>query len=129
VGQGLLEEVNRVAPGGNYGWRCFEGTRDTGLGCGTSTSERSPPVAQYGRGLGASVTGGYVYRGSALPRLAGRYIFGDFVSGMLFNIPADQQPTLRLSAGFTSNLNISSFGSTESPSDARDFQALSTHLA
>ena len=110
VGQGLLEEVDRVAAGGNYGWRCFEGTRDTGLGCGTAASEKSPPVAEYGRNLGQSVTGGYVYRGSTLPRLAGRYIFGDFVSGTLFNIPADQQPTARLTAGLPSSLNISSFG-------------------
>jgi glucose/arabinose dehydrogenase len=109
VGQGALEEVNRVVPGGNYGWRCFEGTRQTGLGCGTSGAQNSPPIAEYGRDLGASITGGYVYRGSALPRLAGRYIFGDFVSGRLFNIPADQQPTLRLTAGFTSDLNIASF--------------------
>jgi glucose/arabinose dehydrogenase len=109
VGQGALEEVNRVALGGNYGWRCFEGTRDTGLGCGTSASEKTPPIAEYGRELGASVTGGYVYRGSALPRLAGRYVFADFISGTLFNIPADQQPTARLTAGFASGLNISSF--------------------
>jgi glucose/arabinose dehydrogenase len=109
VGQGVLEEVNRVVLGGNYGWRCFEGTRDTGLGCGTSASEKSEPVAEYGRDLGASVTGGYVYRGSAQPRLAGRYIFADFISGTLFNIPADQQPTARLTAGFPSALNISSF--------------------
>jgi glucose/arabinose dehydrogenase len=109
VGQGALEEVNRVTLGGNYGWRCFEGTRDTRLGCGTSASEKTPPIAEYGRGLGASVTGGYVYRGSAQPRLAGRYIFGDFVSGTLFNIPADLQPTARLTAGFPSALNISSF--------------------
>jgi glucose/arabinose dehydrogenase len=109
VGQGALEEVNRVVLGGNYGWRCFEGTRDTGLGCGTSPVEKSPPVAEYGRDLGASVTGGYVYRGSRLPRLHGRYIFADFVSGTLFNIPANQQPTVRLTTGFPTGLNISSF--------------------
>lgn len=67
------------------------------------------PVAEYGRDLGASVTGGYVYRGAAQPRLAGRHIFGDFISGMLFNIPADQPPTARLAAGFPSALNTSSF--------------------
>jgi glucose/arabinose dehydrogenase len=109
VGQGLIEEVNRVSLRGNYGWRCFEGTSNTGLPCGRSASELSPPVAEYGREVGGSVTGGYVYRGTAFPRLAGRYVFGDFVSGMLFNIPADQQPTLRLTGGFPSNLNISSF--------------------
>jgi glucose/arabinose dehydrogenase len=109
VGQAALEEVNRVVLGGNYGWRCLEGTRDTGLACGTSATPKSPPLAEYGRD-GASVTGGYVYRGSAQPRLVGRYIFGDFVSGRLFNIPAEQQPSVRLTAGFPSNLNISSFG-------------------
>ncbi len=96
--------------GGNYGWRCFEGTRDTGLPCGTSAAPHSPPVAEYGRDLGGSITGGYVYRGSAQPRLAGRYIFADFISGTLFSIPADQQPTLRVSAGSPTNLSISSFG-------------------
>jgi glucose/arabinose dehydrogenase len=109
VGQGALEEVNRVVLGGNYGWRCFEGTRDTGLACGTSGAAHSAPVAEYGRDLGGSVTGGYVYRGSAQPRLAGRYIFGDFISGTVFNIPADQQPTLRVTGGLPSTLSISSF--------------------
>ncbi len=74
---------------------------------------KSPPVAEYGRDLGGSITGGYVYRGSAQPRLAGRYIFGDFISGTLFSIPADQQPTLRVSAGSPSNLSISSFGESD----------------
>jgi glucose/arabinose dehydrogenase len=110
VGERALEEVDRVVVGGNYGWRCFEGTRDTGLGCGTSAAPHSPPVAEYGRDLGGSITGGYVYRGSAQPRLAGRYIFGDFISGTLFSIPADQQSTLRVSAGSATNLSISSFG-------------------
>ena len=109
VGQGALEEVDRVVLGGNYGWRCFEGTRDTGLECGTSPAQMSAPVAEYGRNLGQSITGGYVYRGSARPKLAGRYIFGDFGSGMLFNIPTDQPPTARLNTGFPSSLNISSF--------------------
>ena len=109
VGQGALEEVDRVVLGGNYGWRCFEGTRNTGMNCG-SPAQTSPPVAEYGRSVGRSITGGYVYRGSAQPRLAGRYIFADFISGTLFSIPADQQPTLRVSAGSPTNLSISSFG-------------------
>ncbi len=109
VGQGALEEVNRVAEGGNYGWRCFEGTLDTGLACG-SPAQLSPPVAQYGRGVGTSVTGGYVYRGSAVPALVGRYVFGDFVSGRIFNIDAATEPTVTLGTGFQSGLNISSFG-------------------
>ncbi len=111
VGQGALEEVDRVTLGGNYGWRCFEGTRDTRLACG-SPSDPLPPVAEYGHGLGRSITGGYVYRGSAIAPLVGRYVFGDFTSGRIFNIAGNTQPTLSLTVtnSFVSSLSISSFG-------------------
>jgi glucose/arabinose dehydrogenase len=109
VGQGALEEVDRVTLGGNYGWRCFEGTRDTGLGCGSPLNPL-PPVAQYGRSVGRSTTGGYVYRGSAIPALVGRYVFGDFASGMIFNIAESTPPTLTITGGFASGRSISSFG-------------------
>ena len=68
-----------------------------------------PPVAQYGRSVGASVIGGYVYRGSAIAPVGGRYVFGDFVSGRIFNIAGGTHPTLTLTDGFASGLNISSF--------------------
>lgn len=109
VGQGAVEEVDRVNLGGNYGWRCFEGTRDTGLACG-SPGQTLFPVAQYGRGVGKSVTGGYVYRGTRLPGLVGRYIFADFVSGRIFNIDATAQGVLDMGGGLLSGLAISSFG-------------------
>ncbi len=109
VGQNAMEEVDRVQRGGNYGWRCLEGTRDTGNGCG-SPQNLLPPVAQYGRSLGFSVTGGYVYRGSAIPSLVGRYVFGDYGSGRIWSIPADTAPTLTVSGGFASGLRITSFG-------------------
>jgi glucose/arabinose dehydrogenase len=108
VGQGAREEVDRVVLGGNYGWRCFEGTLNTGLGCG-SPAQVSPPIAEYDRSVGTAVTGGYVYRGTAFAALAGRYVFGDFTSGTIFNIAANAQPTLTLTTGFASGLNISSF--------------------
>jgi len=109
VGQNAVEEVDRVDLNGNYGWRCFEGTRDTGLGCG-APGETLLPVAQYGRSVGASVTGGYVYRGTRFPGLVGRYIFADFVSGRIFSIDASAQGVLDIATGFSSGLNISSFG-------------------
>jgi len=59
--------------------------------------------------MGSSVTGGYVYRGRAVPALAGRYVFGDFVSGRIFNLDAAAQPTAVMGTGFASGLNISSF--------------------
>jgi uncharacterized repeat protein (TIGR03806 family) len=107
VGQGMYEEVDQVILGGNYGWRCREGNNPTGLACGSPTN-MIDPVAQYGRTLGASITGGYVYRGAQSTSLAGRFIFGDYVSGRIFAwIPggAPLQPTQLLDTG----LNISSF--------------------
>ena len=109
VGQGMLEEIDRVSLGGNYGWRCFEGTLNTGLACGTEPS-LLPPVAEYGRGLGTSVTGGYVYRGTAIPGLVGRYVFGDFTSGRILHFSTETQPTAQITGGFASGLSISSFG-------------------
>ena len=71
VGQADFEEIDIIQGGGNYGWNLFEGTR-----CFTSpTCDPAGtvlPVATYGHSGGrCSVTGGYVYRGSALPGLAG----------------------------------------------------------
>ena len=112
VGQGAREEIDRVERGGNYGWRCFEGTRPTGLACGTEPNPL-PPVAEYEHTVtpgGKSVTGGYVYRGSAIPSLVGRYVFGDFIVGRIWNIPRETSPTLAVTSGFDSGLSISSFG-------------------
>ncbi|MEM8815468.1 MAG: PQQ-dependent sugar dehydrogenase [Pseudomonadota bacterium] len=82
VGQGAREEVNLIELGGNYGWRCREGTGDTvnASDCG-SGGGLIDPVTEYPRSLGTSITGGYVYRGSAIPELVGLYIFADYGSG------------------------------------------------
>jgi hypothetical protein len=69
-----------------------------------------PPVAEYGRDEGRSVTGGYVYRGMAIPGLVGRYVFGDFITGALWHIGVDTQPTMVMGAGFVTGLSIASFG-------------------
>jgi uncharacterized repeat protein (TIGR03806 family) len=112
VGQGALEEVDKVTVGGNYGWRCFEGTNPYDSTCGSNPNP-IPPIAQYGRTLGQSTTGGFVYRGNAIPNLHGRYVFADFATGNLWQIPRDTTPTLTLGAGSPArdtNLQISSFG-------------------
>jgi glucose/arabinose dehydrogenase len=91
VGQGSFEEIDRLAQPGtglvNFGWDVFEGNarfEDKDLGPGRLVQ----PVAQYGRGSGCSVTGGYVYRGPAIPRISGRYVFGDYCSGNIWSMPA-----------------------------------------
>jgi uncharacterized repeat protein (TIGR03806 family) len=109
VGQGTLEEVDLVVLGGNYGWRCFEGTDPFNGTCGPNSASSIAPVAQYGRSQGFSTTGGFVYRGSAIPALHGRYVFGDFGGG-LWSIARDTTPTVTLGNGLATGLQISSFG-------------------
>lgn len=111
VGQNMYEEVNLVTLGGNYGWRCREGAHNFQPGSpGCSTATLIDPVTEYDHSLGASITGGYVYRGSQATALAGRYLFGDFQSGRIFawiaeNATQPRQPTQLLD----SDLLISSF--------------------
>jgi glucose/arabinose dehydrogenase len=82
VGQGEREEVNfRPASsdgGENYGWNIMEGTACYDAPPGCPTAGLTFPVHDYGHDRGCSVTGGYVYRGTALPNLVGRYVFADF---------------------------------------------------
>ena len=87
VGQGNLEEVNWIpasSPGlENYGWDVYEGRskfEDKALGPGKLVQ----PVAQYSHSLGCSISGGYVYRG-ANAALRGRYIYGDYCSGIVWS--------------------------------------------
>lgn len=110
VGQSTLDEVNRVVLGGNYGWRCKEGTNSYNANCGPNSASSLPPVAQYGRSAGRSITGGFVYRGTSIPALAGRYVFGDFVTGRIWDIAENTPPTLTVSEGVDSGLSIAAFG-------------------
>ncbi|MFO1407420.1 MAG: PQQ-dependent sugar dehydrogenase [Steroidobacteraceae bacterium] len=110
VGQGNIEEVDRVVAGGNYGWRCFEGTNPYNSTCGPNAGASLPPIAQYDHTVGQAITGGYVYRGSAIPALVGRYVFGDWASGRVWQIPRDTTPTLTVTTGFDSGIGASSFG-------------------
>lgn len=111
VGSHSREEVDKVMKGGNYGWRCMEGTLATSLTCGTPTTPLSPPVAEYAHPDGLAVTGGFVYHGSAIPNLVGQYVFTDYSSGVIWHIPTDTAPTrlIKYADGWNSNLNIASF--------------------
>ena len=88
VGQNKVEEIDKVVIGGNYGWNWKEGSFFfyNPLG-GSYVSDIAPPnlpndliepVGEYDHDEGISVTGGYVYRGSEIPALVGKYVFGDF---------------------------------------------------
>jgi glucose/arabinose dehydrogenase len=81
VGQQLFEEIDFEPAGSgqrNYGWRVLEGLHCFNPSVGCSAAGTTLPVAEYSHDVGCSVIGGYVYRGSAIPRLRGRYLYSDF---------------------------------------------------
>ena len=91
VGQGAVEEVDMLpagtGAGTNFGWRIMEGSSCTGLAsppipCNDASLKL--PIVEYTHALGCSVTGGYVYRGAAVPALAGQYLYGDFCTGRIW---------------------------------------------
>jgi glucose/arabinose dehydrogenase len=96
VGQDRVEEVDRVLlepdePPKNLGWSAFEGDRrvtENGEHPLDGSGDLVWPAVQYTHDEGCSVTGGYVYRGTRLPRLQGRYVYGDFCSGTLWTLRA-----------------------------------------
>lgn len=102
VGQNDLEEVDLVEKGKNYGWNFKEGTKffhingdDEGFAADVPEAGRAPspvaaptdPIAQYDiHREGHSVIGGFVYRGTRIPALTGRYVFGEF--SFVFRFPS-----------------------------------------
>jgi glucose/arabinose dehydrogenase len=109
VGQGAFEEIDLIELGNNYGWNDREGAHcfDPMTGCANTFAE---PITEYGRTLGGSITGGYVYRGSTLTDLVGWYVFGDFSSGRLFAIREDSSTGTVLDELDQTGLQIVSFG-------------------
>jgi glucose/arabinose dehydrogenase len=121
VGQNEIEEIDfepAGTPGRNYGWRLMEGAAcfNPDSGCDAAADNLVLPVATYTHDVGVSITGGYVYRGAAIPNLRGTYIYADYQSARFF--------ALRMSGGsvsvqqteITDNINagtatrITSFG-------------------
>lgn len=87
VGQDRREEIDLIVRGGNYGWNIREGTipfkpRDT-------DQTLIEPVIDHPRQDASSITGGYIYRGKAIPDLVGWYVYGDYGSGFLWLLKYD----------------------------------------
>lgn len=114
VGQSAREEVDVVAAGTsghNFGWRALEGTIPTpGIG-DPLPANAVAPLFEYDHSIGQSITGGYVFGGSGVADLDGRYVFGDFVQGRIFGIDTGGSgfTDLTFALGGTA-INVSSFG-------------------
>ena len=125
VGQGAWEEVDYEPAGRggrNYGWRYREGAHDAVTSIPPAYLPLVDPIHEYSHSVGQSITGGFVYRGSALPSMRGRYFFADYVQGRVWSIgltidPSTQEATASARTDHTAELggstvlgNISSFG-------------------
>jgi len=122
VGQNQVEEINSVVLGSNYGWNWKEGSfffyppTPSINGGGRFISLDPPPslpnnlvdpIAEYRRADGRSVIGGYIYRGTEVPELAGLYVFADFFNGLYY---LDQNNNIRRFRINTSTTFIGGFG-------------------
>jgi glucose/arabinose dehydrogenase len=115
VGQNVWEEVNfqpaSSSGGENYGWNAYEGSH---VYSGQNpASEVVMPVIEYSHEAGCSVTGGYVYRGAALPDLQGLYVFGDWCSGTIWAAMPSGQTAWPYVVSYNSGYQINSFGEDE----------------
>jgi glucose/arabinose dehydrogenase len=111
VGQRAFEEVD-FQPAGvggmNFGWSLAEGFECySDENC--QDADIDWPVFAYGRDLGIAVTGGYVYRGEAVPSLAGRYLLGDYGTGYMWVLTPDGDGAYTPSDPIPTDLSISSF--------------------
>ena len=112
VGQNAYEEIDLIVPGGNYGWNVAEGSHcypPSRSAC--DRSDMLPPVVEYPLERGTcSVTGGYVYRGSRLPALAGVYVYADFCGGQVWALRFDGREVAERALVADTGLQIPSFG-------------------
>jgi len=108
VGQYEWEEIDLILQGRNYGWDCREGAHNfESNGCAGPFEE---PVAEYVHSNGnASITGGFVYRGSAISGLQGRYVFADFSSGRIWALEDNGSGGYTNEELVTTGAGISSF--------------------
>jgi glucose/arabinose dehydrogenase len=89
VGQNAYEEIDVIVKGGNYGWNTREGLH--AFRGGEKADDMIDPVIDYGRDMGLSVTGGYVYRGAMQAGLKGLYVYADYGTGRVWGLEYDHE--------------------------------------
>lgn len=108
VGGSQWEEVNFLpagSPGGtNFGWSLMEGNH------GNESAGLTGPITEYEHGNRCSITGGYVYRGAALPAWQGVYVYGDYCSGEIFGLLRNAEGAWEDRVLYETGFLITSFG-------------------
>lgn len=110
VGQASFEEVDILQSGGNFGWNIMEGAHCFNPPSGCDVTGLILPIFEYDHTQGEAGIGGYMYRGTAIPDLAGTYLFSDFASGKIWGLKEDPPGTWTRTELLSTNTNVSSFG-------------------
>ena len=112
VGQYNWEEIDIIYPGLNYGWNTMEGNHCYPAGTSCSSVGFEPPVFEYALYVDGvcSVTGGYVYRGTEILSLYGKYIYGDWCTGDIWGLTYSDNGNHVNEHLIQSGINITSFG-------------------
>jgi glucose/arabinose dehydrogenase len=113
VGQSAWEEVDVVSAGAagvNYGWNVTEGTHCYPPGATCTTAGVQLPVYEYDHSRGCSITGGFVYRGAAIPEVAGEYFYSDYCTGFLASLTRNGSTVTSTDWGVASPGSVTSFG-------------------
>ena len=113
VGQNLYEEIDylpaKTGAGTDFGWSYREGLHPY-KGSPPAGVKLTDPVWEYTHDFGCSITGGFVYRGKAVPSLQGTYMYGDYCSGRVWGLKRGSDGKWQSSQLFQTGLGISSFG-------------------
>ena len=112
VGQNAYEEIDIIYSGSNYGWNTMEGNHCYPIGSDCNTEGLELPIWEYElyvEGV-CSITGGYVYRGSDLYSIVGKYIYGDWCTGDIWALTYESDHNIINQHLLTTGINITSFG-------------------
>ncbi len=113
VGQDAWEEIDFVPAGNlgglNFGWSFYEGMHPY-KGQPPANASITMPVTEYSHADGCAVTGGYVYRGAALPEWQGVYFYGDYCSGNIWGLRLANGSAAPAKILFTTRVRITTFG-------------------
>lgn len=110
VGWEMWEWIYKVKPGDNFGWSVTDGSHPLHVDWPRGPTPIVPPTVELSHSDAASITGGYVYRGSRLPELEGQYVFGDWETRRIWAVDAEQPDSATVRDLVDPTLRIVSFG-------------------
>ena len=111
VGQNDWEEIDTITSGGNFGWNIMEGMHCYDPPSGCPTDGLTLPLWEYGHDGGrCAITGGFIYRGTSLPGLSGKFVYADFCTGEIWALATAVSGPPRNTHLVDAHTSISSFG-------------------